>query len=137
MKRLLALLLVVQLSAPALAAPIEGTFADPAQEARAIGLQHELRCMVCQGQSIAESDAPLAQDLRRLVREQIAAGKSDGDILEYIHARYGDFVLMMPPVQPYTWLLWLTPLAVLGAGGAVAWVVIAKARKIPDSGEPA
>ena len=89
--------------------------------------------MVCQGQSIDESDAPLAQDLRRLVREQIAVGRSDADILEYLHSRYGDFILMQPPVQPHTWLLWLGPLLVFGAGGAVAWLVIAKARKILDS----
>ena len=138
MKRLLAALFLclLPLSALAQAVPAEGRFADPAQEARVHNLQRQLRCMVCQGQSIDESDAPLAQDLRRLVREQIAAGRSDADILEYLHSRYGDFILMQPPVQPHTWLLWLGPLLVFGAGGAVAWLVIAKARKIPDSGDP-
>ncbi len=141
MKRVLFALLLA-LSAPAAslpvwAAPLEGTFADPALEARAHGLQRQLRCMVCQGQSIDESDAPLAQDLRKLVRAQIAQGRSDVQIKTYLRDRYGDFILMQPPVQPDTWLLWLTPLLVLGAGGLVAWAVIAKARKIPDSGEPA
>ena len=136
MKRLLLALLLL-ISAPALAAPVPGTFADPALESRARGLQRELRCMVCQGQSIDESDAPLAADLRQLVREQIAAGRSDGEIKDYLHARYGDFILMQPPVQPDTWLLWFAPLLVLGAGGAVAWMVIARARRMPDSPDPA
>jgi cytochrome c-type biogenesis protein CcmH len=132
MKRLLFLLLLC-LATPGLAAPAEGTFADPRLEARAHGLQKQLRCLVCQGQSVDDSDAPLAQDLRRLVREQIAAGKSDGEILTFLHQRYGDFVLMQPPVQPYTWLLWLAPLLALGAAGGVAWRVISRAKKLPDS----
>ena len=118
------------------AVPAEGRFSDPAQEARVHNLQRQLRCMVCQGQSIDESDAPLAQDLRRLVREQIAAGKSDAEILEYLHSRYGDFVLMKPPVQTHTLMLWLAPLLVLGVGGAVAWFVITRARTMPESPEP-
>ncbi len=130
------LLVLSPLSALGQAVPAEGRFADAAQEARVHNLQRQLRCMVCQGQSIDESDAPLAQDLRRLVREQIAAGKSDAEILEYVHARYGDFVLMKPPVQTHTLMLWLAPLLVLGAGGAVAWFVIARARTLPDTGEP-
>src|SRR5690348_8075955 len=98
MKRLL-LILCLALAAPAYAAPVEGTFADPKLEARAHAVQRQLRCMVCQGQSIDESNAELAGDLRRLVREQIAAGKSDSEILEYLHARYGDVILMQPPVE--------------------------------------
>ena len=139
MRRLLAALFLclLPLAALAQAVPAEGRFSDPQREARVHNLQRQLRCMVCQGQSIDESDAPLAQDLRRLVREQIAAGRSDADILDYLHSRYGDFILMQPPVQPHTWLLWLGPLLVFGAGGAVAWLVIAKARKIPDSGDAA
>ena len=135
MRRLLAALFLclLPLAALAQAVPAEGRFNDPQREARVHNLQRQLRCMVCQGQSIDESDAPLAQDLRRLVREQIAVGRSDADILEYLHSRYGDFILMQPPVQPHTWLLWLGPLLVFGAGGAVAWLVIAKARKILDS----
>ena len=139
MRRLLAALLVLLALAPGMAlaqtVPAEGRFSDPAQEARVHNLQRQLRCMVCQGQSIDESDAPLAQDLRRLVREQIAAGKSDAEILDYLHSRYGDFILMQPPVQSHTLLLWLTPLMVLAAGGAVAWFVIARARNLPESPE--
>jgi len=141
MRRLSVLLLMLLLASGALAQPVpaEGRFADPAQEARVHHLQRQLRCMVCQGQSIDESDAPLAQDLRRLVREQIAAGRSDAEILDYLHTRYGDFILMQPPVEPHTWLLWLTPLLVLGAGGVVAWVVIARARTLsePPGGDSA
>lgn len=136
MKRLLLALLLL-LGAPALAAPVPGTFADPALESRARGLQRELRCMVCQGQSIDDSDAPLAAELRQLVREQIAAGRSDAEIKTYLHDRYGDFILMQPPVQPDTWLLWFAPLLVLGAGGLVAWGVISRARRLPDSPDPA
>lgn len=139
MKRLAAALLVMLLAGPGMAlaqgAGGDGRFADPALEARAHTLQRQLRCMVCQGQSIDDSDAPLAQDLRRLVREQIAAGRSDAEILDYLHARYGDFILMQPPVQPHTWLLWLGPLLVLGAGGAVAWFAIARAKSLPQAPE--
>ncbi len=140
MKRLLLALLLafampLHLAAPAVAAPVAGTFADPALEARAHDLQRQLRCLVCQGQSIDDSDAPLAQDLRAVVREQIAAGRSDREILEFLHVRYGDFVLMQPPMQPHTWMLWLTPLLALGVAGAVAWMVISKAKKLPDSSE--
>lgn len=128
----LLLALLVPFAGLAQTAGGDGRFTDPALEARAHTLQRQLRCMVCQGQSIDDSDAPLAQDLRRLVREQIAVGRSDSEILEYLHARYGDFILMQPPVQPHTWLLWLGPLLVLGAGGAVAWFAIARAKALPD-----
>ena len=86
-----------------------------------------MRCLVCQGESIDESRSPLAGDLRHLVREQMAAGKSDQQIEDFLVARYGDFILMKPPVQPDTWLLWLAPFLVLGIGGAVAWTVVKKA----------
>ena len=76
------------------------TLSDPAQEARAVALQKELRCLVCQGESLDESDAPLAADLRRLIREHIAAGESDAQIKTYLVARYGDFILMNPPLKP-------------------------------------
>ena len=103
------------------------TFSDPAMEARARAMQRQLRCLVCQGESIDESHSPLAADLRRLVREQMAAGKSDSQIEDFLVARYGDFILMKPPVQPNTWLLWLAPFLVLGGAGAVAWVTVKKA----------
>ncbi len=113
------LLLLLLLSTPALAvtSPAE-MLKDPAQEARARELSRELRCLVCQNQSIDDSDADLARDLRRIVRERIAAGESDQAILSYLVDRYGQFVLLRPPIEPATWLLWLGPAAVLllGAG---------------------
>lgn len=92
---------------------------DPAQEARAQEIGRELRCMVCQNQSIEDSEADLARDLRRLVREQVASGKPDGAVMEYIHARYGDFVLLRPPFNWVTAPLWALPALVL-AGAAFA-----------------
>jgi len=90
---------------------------DPALEARAEKIDAHLRCVVCQSQSIAESNAPLAKDLRILVRERLLAGDSDDDVMNYIVERYGDYVLLMPPVQGNTIFLWSFPaLALLGAG---------------------
>jgi len=92
--------------------------ADPALEARARRLSQELRCLVCQNQSIDESNAELAHDLRVLLRQRLVAGDTDQQVLDYIATRYGVFVLLDPPFAPVTWLLWLTPpLLVLGAGG--------------------
>ncbi len=126
MKHVIALLLMM---APALAAPAPDAFSDPATEARARNLQRQLRCLVCQGESIDESGSPFAGDVRHLVRAQIAAGKSDRQIEDFLVARYGDFILMKPPLDPNTWLLWLAPFAVLAAGGAVAFAVIKKAGR--------
>lgn len=112
---------------PALAAPVADTFSNPVTEARARNLQRQLRCLVCQGESIDESGSPFAADVRHLVRQQIAQGQSDRQVEGFLVARYGDFILMKPPVQPDTWLLWLAPFLVLGAGGAVAWVTVKKA----------
>ena len=134
MKQLiLASLLLMPLAAtaqPAPPAPIAvAKFSDPAMEERARNLQRQLRCLVCQGESIDESRAPLAADLRQLVRAQMAAGKSDTEIKSYLVARFGNFVLMKPPLESDTWLLWLGPFLVLGAAGAVAWVTIKKASR--------
>lgn len=93
-----------------------------AEEARYRALIAELRCLVCQNQSIAESNAPLANDLREQVREQIASGRSDREIATYLLDRYGDFVLYRPPLKPRTWLLWLGPFALLAAAGVLALV---------------
>ena len=79
---------------------VSESFSDPAMESRARALQRQLRCLVCQGESIDESNSPLASDLRRLVREQMATGKTDREIQDFLVARYGDFILMKPPVQP-------------------------------------
>ena len=111
------------------AAPVADTFSNPAMEARARNLQRQLRCLVCQGESIDESNAELAADLRHLVRQQMAAGKSDRQIEDYLVARYGNFILMKPPVEPDTYLLWMAPFLVLiGAGGVAIWV-ISRARR--------
>lgn len=89
---------------------------NPVAEQRALELTRGLRCMVCQNQSIEDSDAPLAKDLRILVREQVAAGKSDDEIHNYLVARYGDFILLRPALKPETYLLWGMPLLILAAG---------------------
>ena len=91
---------------------------DPALETRARNLSRELRCMVCQNQSIDDSDAPLARDLRLLVRERLKAGDSDTQIVDFLVARYGDFVLLKPRFTSHTALLWLLPFLVLIAGAA-------------------
>jgi len=95
--------------------------ANPAEEARARDLSQELRCMVCQNQSIDDSNAPLARDLRLLVRERIAAGDSDTQVIDFLVARYGEFVLLKPRFKTHTLLLWLLPPLVLIGGAAALW----------------
>ena len=95
---------------------------DPAMETRARDLSRELRCMVCQNQSIDDSEAPLARDLRLLVRERIAAGDSDAQVIDYLVARYGEFVLLKPRLRPHTLLLWLLPPLALAGGGFALWM---------------
>ena len=102
---------------PALAVEPDEILADPALEARARKLSAELRCMVCQNQSIDDSSAPFARDLRLLVRERLKTGASDAEVRAYLVARYGEFVLLKPPLSTGTLLLWLTPLLVLGGIG--------------------
>jgi cytochrome c-type biogenesis protein CcmH len=121
MKVLIAALLLM--SAPAAAVLPDEMLADPALEARARTISRDLRCVVCQNQSIDDSDAPLARDLRLVVREQLTLGKSDTETIDYLVTRYGNFVLLKPPVEPATWALWLGPFAVLLGGGAalIAW----------------
>ena len=94
---------------PALAVQPDEVLSDATLEARARGLSRELRCMVCQNQSIDDSDAPLARDLRLLVRERLTAGDSDAQVQDFLVARYGEFVLLKPPFEWHTALLWLTP----------------------------
>ncbi len=115
MRRWLFALLLASGPAWALSDPAE-QLPDPTQEQRARALGRELRCLVCQNQSIEDSDAELARDLRRIVREQVAAGRSDGQVMSFLHDRYGDFVLLRPPVNAGTALLWATPVLALGAG---------------------
>ena len=96
--------------------------ADPVKEARARVLSQELRCMVCQNQSIDDSEAPLARDLRLLVRERIAAGDSDNQVIDFLVARYGEFVLLKPRLERQTLLLWLLPPLALAGGGIALWL---------------
>ncbi len=119
MKRILFCLFAVALLAgsPARAVQPDEIMSDPAKELRARDLSRELRCMVCQNQSIDDSEAPLARDLRLLVRERIAAGDSDAQVLDFLVARYGEFVLLKPRLNPHTWLLWLLPPLALAGGG--------------------
>ena len=106
---------------------------DPVKEARARDLSRELRCMVCQNQSIDDSEAPLAKDLRILVRERIAAGDSDAQVIDFLVARYGEFVLLKPQLNLHTWILWLLPPLVLAGGGAALWMQARRRRKsAPD-----
>jgi cytochrome c-type biogenesis protein CcmH len=121
LRLILALVLVMAVGIP-VASAVEPSerLADPALEARARAISQELRCLVCQNESIDESSAPLAHDLRVLVRRRLVAGDSDRQVLNYIVARYGVFVLLDPPFEPLTWVLWLGPPAlVLGAGAVL------------------
>ncbi|MGE0660396.1 MAG: cytochrome c-type biogenesis protein [Reyranellaceae bacterium] len=121
--RLLLLLAIVLLPGTAAAVQPDEMLADPALEARARDISRDLRCLVCQNQSIDDSDAPLARDLRLLVRERLVAGDSDAQVYDFVVARYGDFVLLRPPVKPVTWLLWFGPALMLVLGGiaVVVW----------------
>lgn len=134
--------LVMGSSLPARAAgeqPDESTYvaplANPVLEARAKALQKELRCLVCQGQSIDESNAPLAADLRRLIRQQMQAGQSDQQIKDFLVARYSAFVLMRPPVRPDTLFLWFGPMLVVFTGLGVIGVIIARSRQRLGTGD--
>ncbi|MGQ0662305.1 MAG: cytochrome c-type biogenesis protein [Pseudomonadota bacterium] len=109
----IALALAVLAAAPAGAVLPSEILADEALEARARALSRQIRCQVCQNQSIDDSNAPLAADLRRLVRERLVAGDSDPAVLEFMTRRFGDYVLLNPPMKPATWLLWFGPLLVL------------------------
>ncbi|WP_439491397.1 cytochrome c-type biogenesis protein [Blastomonas fulva] len=140
MRSLLALAAAVLLAMPALAVLPDEMLDDPVLEARAREISQELRCVVCQNQSIDDSDAPLARDLRIVVREQLRMGRSDAQTLDYVVSRYGNFVLLKPPVEPATWALWAGPfLLLLGGGVALAlWrgrggtVVVPEAPLSPD-----
>lgn len=119
---------VILPAAPARAVLPDEMLPDAAQEARARALSKDLRCVVCQNQSIDDSDAPLARDLRVLVREQIAKGRSDTEVRDYVVERYGNFVLLKPPFEGDTLLLWAGPFAVLLLGGAG---LIVRSRRRP------
>jgi cytochrome c-type biogenesis protein CcmH len=111
--------------------------ADPALEERARGLTRQLRCLVCQNQSIDDSNADLARDLRRLVRERLEAGDTDEEVIAFMTARYGDFVLLKPPVRPGTYALWFGPvLVLLVAGGGVAVYLRRRRRGLAAAAGP-
>jgi cytochrome c-type biogenesis protein CcmH len=125
LKKLLASLLIavaISVAPAAHAVQPDEVMPDPAKEARARDLSRELRCMVCQNQSIDDSDAPLARDLRLLVRERIAGGDSDRQVIDFLVARYGEFVLLKPRLSPHTLLLWLLPPLALAGGGVALWL---------------
>ncbi len=118
--------------APAAAPLAAPTASDPALEARMLAIASELRCLVCQNQTIADSHADLAADLRRQVRELIAQGKTDAQIRDYMTARYGDFVLYRPPLKPTTAALWLGPAALLAIALVALALTIARRRRLAD-----
>lgn len=105
---------------------------DPELEKRVISLSHELRCLVCQNETLADSRADLAVDLRNQIREQMKAGKSDQEIIAFLTDRYGQFVLYRPPVQPTTYLLWFGPFALLIAGLIVLYRYVRQRRELID-----
>ncbi|HEY4135514.1 MAG TPA: cytochrome c-type biogenesis protein [Alphaproteobacteria bacterium] len=107
--------------------------ADPALEARARHISQGLRCLVCQNQSIDDSDADLARDLRIILRERLTAGDSDEKAIRFLTARYGDFVLLKPPVEPATWALWFGPAALLLIGGGALGFAIHRRNRIPQA----
>jgi cytochrome c-type biogenesis protein CcmH len=141
MKRMHALLLALALLWPALAAAIDPLpFENAAEEARFRTLTAELRCVMCQNQSLADSSAGIAGDLRREIFDMMRAGKSDAEIKDFLVARYGDFVLYDPPLRGDTILLWVAPLAILLGGGIVVLVIVrrrAAALRAAPTGSPA
>jgi cytochrome c-type biogenesis protein CcmH len=128
--RLAMVLLVVALCAGTAHAIDPLPFKDRAEEVRFQNLTKQLRCLVCQNQDLADSDADLAKDLRKQVFDMMQSGKSDAEIKQYLVARYNDFVLYDPPLKPGTWLLWFTPLALVLAGAfAVATILRRRAAQ--------
>ncbi|WP_091770456.1 cytochrome c-type biogenesis protein [Maricaulis salignorans] len=134
MMRTLIACLALLLAPVALAAPSpDEVYADAAMERRARALYTQLRCVVCQSQSIDESNASLAEDMRIVVRERLAAGDSDAEILAYMQARYGDYVLMLPPLQANTLALWGLPFFLLFVGGGLIIVYVRRQARGMDA----
>ena len=128
------ILLFAAISTSAMAVDSDPPLRDPALQQRYETLTHELRCLVCQNETIADSGADLAADLRGQVRSQLLAGKTDDEIKIYMVDRYGDFVLFRPPWQPSTWLLWVGPFLLLGIGAlALVMVIRLKAKLAGNS----
>lgn len=128
-----ALILCLLLAAtPALAVQPDEILSDPALEARARQISHDLRCPVCQGETIDDSNAPISRDLRLLVRERLLAGDSDDEVVDYIVARYGEFVLFNPRASGSGWILWLAGPAMFLVGGALAFALLRRKPKIEE-----
>lgn len=134
--RIVVAMLALLQAAPAFAVQPDEILPDAKMEERARNLSRELRCMVCQNQSIDDSDAPLARDLRLLVRERLKAGDSDKQVMDFLTARYGDFVLLNPPMNPKTFLLWVLPAGLLVIGGLVLIVAMRRRSGATESGLP-
>ena len=134
MPRPLVLLLLVSLSAPVTAKEAAPAAADPVLEKRVMTLAEELRCLVCQNQTLADSNAPLAEDLRNQVREKMRQGKSDAEVVAFLVERYGDFVLYRPPLKATTLLLWFGPLLLLAVGFTVLLRRVRRRRQAEDTG---
>lgn len=128
--RFFAFVMILMCAVNAHAVQPDEVMKDPAQEARARALSREYRCMVCQNQSIDDSDAPLARDLRLLVRERIAAGDSDTQVTNFLVARYGEFVLLKPRLGRDTLLLWLVPPLVFGGGALALWLHLRRRGRV-------
>jgi cytochrome c-type biogenesis protein CcmH len=126
--RLLPVVLVLVAAIPAHAVQPDEMLKDPALEARARTLSRELRCMVCQNQSIDESEAPLARDLRLLVRERLSKGDTDQQVLDFLVVRYGEFVLLKPPLESKTIILWALPALALLAGAVGLFFAVRRRR---------
>jgi cytochrome c-type biogenesis protein CcmH len=132
-RSVLAALLVLAVAAPACAIEPQEQLTDPALEARARALGQQLRCLVCQNESIDDSNADLARDLRTIVRERLTAGDSDQQVLGFVTARYGDYVLLRPPVRAGTLVLWFGPVVLL----VTAIIAMTLRRRRPAKAEPA
>jgi cytochrome c-type biogenesis protein CcmH len=130
------LCLILSTVGPALAVQPDEILKDQALEVRARALSRELRCMVCQNQSIDDSDAPLAHDLRVLVRERLTAGDTDPQVIDFLAARYGEFVLLKPRFAWHNLVLWLTPVAALIAGAIAMFAAVRRRRAVPLAAAP-
>ena len=128
MRPLLALLMLVWLALPAFAVNPDEMLADPALEARARAISEGLRCLVCQNESIDDSDADLAHEIRVIVRERLTAGDTDAQVTQYLVDRYGEFVLLKPVLAPHTIILWVAAPAILLVGGIVL-IIVARRRR--------
>lgn len=136
MRALIATLLFAVGMQSAFAIDTAPAFDDPALQARYEHLARELRCLQCRSETIADSNASLAEDLRRQLRELIAAGRTDDEIMTYMTDRYGDYVRYRPPLKSNTMLLWAAPVMLLLIGGAAAAVVIVRKSRLPDDDLP-